>query len=55
MCLDKYLMEKDPLTDRESKLIEALLGLKKEVDTQTIQNPKRKRKPYRADGNTIGN
>lgn len=38
--LHKRLMEKDPLTDSESKLFEALQGLKKEVDTQIIQNSK---------------
>ncbi|MEZ7507269.1 type I restriction endonuclease subunit R [Flavobacterium sp. Arc2] len=38
--LHKRLMEKDPLTDSESKLFEALQGLKKEVDAQIIQNSK---------------
>jgi type I restriction enzyme R subunit len=38
--LHKRLMEKDPLTDSESKLFEALNGLKKEVDAQIIQNSK---------------
>jgi type I restriction enzyme R subunit len=38
--LHKRLMEKDPLTDSESKLFEALQSLKKEVDTQIIQNSK---------------
>lgn len=36
--LHKRLMEKDPLTDSESKLFEALQGLKKEVDTLILQN-----------------
>lgn len=36
--LHKRLMEKDPLTDSESKLFEVLQGLKKEVDTQILQN-----------------
>jgi len=31
-------MEKDPLTDSESKLFDALQSLKKEVDTQILQN-----------------
>lgn len=38
--LHKRLMEKDPLTDSESKLFEALQGLKKEVDLQILQNSK---------------
>jgi type I restriction enzyme R subunit len=38
--LHKRLMEKDPLTDSESKLIEVLQGLKKEVDAKIIQNSK---------------
>jgi type I restriction enzyme R subunit len=38
--LHKRLMEKDPLTDSESKLFEALQGLKKEVDFHIIQNSK---------------
>ena len=38
--LHKRLMEKDPLTDSESKLFEALHSLKKEVDTQVLQNSK---------------
>ncbi|MFD2907185.1 type I restriction endonuclease subunit R [Flavobacterium ardleyense] len=38
--LHKRLMEKDPLTDSESKLFEALQGLKKEVDNQIMQNSK---------------
>nr|WP_315263202.1 DEAD/DEAH box helicase family protein [uncultured Flavobacterium sp.] len=38
--LHKRLMEKDPLTDTESKLFEALQGLKKEVDNQILQNSK---------------
>ena len=33
-------MEKDPLTDSESKLFEALQSLKKEVDAQIVQNSK---------------
>lgn len=33
-------MEKDPLTDSESKLCEALQSLKKEVDAQIVQNSK---------------
>ncbi len=36
--LHKRLMEKDPLTDSESKLFEALQGLKTEVDNQIQQN-----------------
>lgn len=36
--LHKHLMEKDPLTDSESKLFEALQGLKKEVDNHILQN-----------------
>ena len=36
--LHKRLMEKDPLTDSESKLLEALQSLKKEVDAQILQN-----------------
>jgi type I restriction enzyme R subunit len=36
--LHKRLMEKDPLTDSESKLFEALQSLKKEVDAQVLQN-----------------
>jgi len=36
--LHKRLMEKDPLTDSESKLFDALQSLKKEVDTQILQN-----------------
>lgn len=36
--LHKRLMEKDPLTDSESKLFEALQSLKKEVDEQILQN-----------------
>ncbi len=36
--LHKRLMEKDPLTESESKLFEALQGLKKEVDTLITQN-----------------
>ena len=38
--LHKRLMEKDPLTDSESKLFEALMGLKTEVDKQIEQNSK---------------
>ena len=38
--LHKRLMEKDPLTDSESKLFEALKGLKTEVDKQIEQNAK---------------
>jgi len=38
--LHKRLMEKDPLTDSESKLFEALKGLKREVDKQIEQNAK---------------
>ena len=38
--LHKRLMEKDPLTDSESKLFEALKGLKAEVDKQIEQNSK---------------
>ena len=36
--LHKRLMEKDPLTDNESKLFEALKSLKKETDNQILQN-----------------
>lgn len=38
--LHKRLMEKDPLTDSESKLFKALQGLKAAVDAQIIQNSK---------------
>jgi len=38
--LHKRLMEKDPLTDSEAKLFEALKGLKTEVDKQIEQNAK---------------
>jgi type I restriction enzyme R subunit len=38
--LHKRLMEKDPLTDSESKLFDALKGLKKEIDDQLLQNSK---------------
>ena len=38
--LHKRLMEKDPLTDSESKLFEALNGLKAAVDIQIQQNAK---------------
>jgi type I restriction enzyme R subunit len=36
--LHKRLMEKDPLTDSESRLFEALQSLKTEVDAQILQN-----------------
>lgn len=36
--LHKRLMEKDPLTDSETKLFEALQSLKKEIDDQILQN-----------------
>jgi type I restriction enzyme R subunit len=38
--LHKRLMEKDPLTDSETKLFEALKGLKIEIDNQIQQNSK---------------
>jgi type I restriction enzyme R subunit len=38
--LHKRLMEKNPLTDSESKLCEALQSLKKEVDAHILQNSK---------------
>jgi type I restriction enzyme R subunit len=38
--LHKRLMEKDPLTESESKLFEALQSLKQEVDSQILQNSK---------------
>ncbi len=38
--LHKRLMEKDPLTDSESKLFDALKGLKSEIDKQIEQNAK---------------
>lgn len=38
--LHKRLMEKDPLTDSESKLFEALSGLKTAIDDQIEQNAK---------------
>lgn len=38
--LHKRLMEKDPLTDSESKLFDALKGLKQEIDDQLLQNSK---------------
>ncbi|TDG36089.1 type I restriction endonuclease subunit R [Pedobacter changchengzhani] len=38
--LHKRLMEKNPLTDNESKLFEALQGLKREVDAKIIHNSK---------------
>ncbi len=36
--LHKRLMEKDPLTNSESKLFEVLSGLKKEIDAKLLQN-----------------
>ncbi len=36
--LHKRLMEKDPLTDSESKLFDVLSALKKEIDQQILQN-----------------
>ena len=36
--IHKRLIEKDPLTDSESKLFEALQSLKKEVDEQILKN-----------------
>lgn len=36
--LHKRLMEKDPLTESEAKLFEALQSLKKEIDAQVLQN-----------------
>lgn len=36
--LHKRLMEKDPLTDSETKLFEALQSLKKEIDDHILQN-----------------
>ena len=36
--LHKRLMEKDPLTESESKLYEALSSLKKEVDEHVLKN-----------------
>ena len=38
--LHKRLMEKDPLTNSESKLVDALKGLKTEVDNEIQQNAK---------------
>jgi type I restriction enzyme R subunit len=38
--MHKRLMEKDPLTDSEAKLFEALQSLKKEVDIQILNNYK---------------
>ena len=38
--LHKRLMEKDPLTEKESKLFDLLSGLKKEVDLKIEQNTK---------------
>ena len=40
--LHKRLMEKNPLTDSESKLFDALQGLKVVVDAQIIKNSKNK-------------
>ncbi len=39
--LHKRLMEKDPLTDKESKLFEALQSLKEEADNGILQNTKK--------------
>ncbi len=36
--IHKRLMEKDPLTDKESKLLEVLQSIKLEVDNQIMQN-----------------
>ena len=36
--LHKRLMEKDPLTESESKLYEALSSLKKEIDEHVLKN-----------------
>ena len=36
--LHKRLMEKDPLTDSESKLFDALTDLKKSIDEEVLQN-----------------
>lgn len=38
--LHKRLLEKDPLTESESKLFEALSNLKQEVDSQILKNTK---------------
>ena len=38
--IHKRLMEKDPLTDSERKLFEALKGLKLAVDKEILQNAK---------------
>src|SRR5690554_2392680 len=38
--IHKRLMEKDPLTDTERKLFEALKGLKTSVDKEILQNSK---------------
>lgn len=38
--IHKRLMEKDPLTDKESKLFEALENLKKVIDINILQNSK---------------
>ncbi|WP_341222353.1 DEAD/DEAH box helicase family protein [Polaribacter atrinae] len=38
--IHKRLIEKDPLTDNERKLFEALKGLKAEVDNEILQNAK---------------
>jgi type I restriction enzyme R subunit len=38
--MHKRLMEKDPLTDSERKLFEALSGLKERIDEQILQNSK---------------
>ena len=38
--LHKRLMEKDPLTDNESKLFEVLSSLKLETDSQILKNSK---------------
>ena len=38
--LHKRLMEKDPLTDNERKLFEALSGLKRAIDDQILKNSK---------------
>lgn len=38
--LHKRLMEKDPLTNSESKLFEALKGLNNDIDEQILQNAK---------------
>lgn len=38
--LHKRLMEKDPLTDSETRLYDALSGLKEEIDKEILQNSK---------------